>query len=98
MIEISKMITLSTAHISPATRDWLDKESNNITSDLAVYKKDNYGWFIYLPESLPYRPLPLFKTPEDLFRCMQVAIDMKCSVLCLDCDVSPLPYLEKYTD
>jgi len=44
-LEISKMLTLSTAHIQENTAKFLSDSSNR---DLVVYEKSEYGWFINL--------------------------------------------------
>lgn len=41
--EICKMLTLSTAHISKDTVNWLSRKP-----DVVAYKKSEYGWFIYV--------------------------------------------------
>ena len=51
-MEISKVLTLSTAHISQKSAELLDKETEKPTLDLPVYNKSNYGWFIYIPQNI----------------------------------------------
>lgn len=94
MLEIDKMLTLSTAHISPETRKWLDSESKTDSSCLTVYKKRGFGWFIYLPECKS----DTNELPDDLLKCCELAADTECLVLCFDSDAIPLPYLPEYGD
>lgn len=44
MPDISKMITISTAHITKESADWLDQHTDSV--EFVVYAKGNYGWFI----------------------------------------------------
>ena len=95
MLEISKMLTLGTMHIRPETGDMLDREAEDNALGLSVYPKtgsgERFGWFIYLPRTLRTDGLP-----KDLLRCMALAMDLDCAVLCLDADGPEQPYLETY--
>ena len=59
--ELSQMITISTAHISRQTAAWIEMKLHN----LPLYKKEEYGWFIY-PEQIPMDG----ETPDDLIRVL----------------------------
>ncbi|MEK3955921.1 MULTISPECIES: DUF5983 family protein [unclassified Psychrobacillus] len=81
-LEISSMLTISTAHISEETAKLIE---SNAIQGLIHYQKNEYGWFIYtgveedeveLKEDLP----------EDLKSVMDVAIRHNCIWLCLDRD------------
>lgn len=93
--EIDRMLTLSTAHISPET---VKKLRNNPETDelcMTVYPKAGFGWYVYfsgLPQST------IARLPEDLKVCITAAQNMDCAVLCFDCDASPLAYLPVYED
>lgn len=93
--EIDRMLTLSTAHISPET---VKKLRNNPETDelcVTVYPKAGFGWYVYfsgLPQST------IARLPEDLKVCITAAQNMDCAVLCFDCDASPLAYLPVYED
>lgn len=96
MLEITKMLTLSTAHISESTSEWLSLEPETNHLGLSVYEKtgsgESYGWFIYLTKGAESGK----NIPDDLKRCMQLARDMDAGVLCLDCDGPVLDYLPQY--
>lgn len=100
-MEITKMITLSTCHIT--------EETAMLLSDACIYKKDfslvlyskrwldDYsGWFIYIPEELEMDPDTYKDVPYDLMKCLLFAKDLGCELLCLDCDGEALDYLHKY--
>lgn len=93
-MEISRMLTVSTAHITSETADFIDNACKDcINSPLIVYKKtakintengdsytDDYGWFIYCN---------IYKTsniPNDLLKLMRFTNDSGCEWLCLDRD------------
>ena len=93
--EITKMLTLSTAHIDRDTAQALDEEPELDALGLSVYDKsagegESYGWFIYLPEEI--RP----DIPECLRAALERAKELGCGVLCLDHDGPEDPGLETY--
>lgn len=92
--EISKVLTLSTAHITEKTAELLDKEPDSNYLGLCVYPKSEYGYYIeigeYLDQSLKNH------IPEDLFIVLAFANSMDCSILCLDCDAVECPFLPTY--
>ena len=95
MVDIQQMICISTAHISENTAGILNDNANGIRkyAGIDVYKKDQFGWFIYIDKSAVRRDNP---APDDLKHVIQFALDHNCSVLCLDNDYEPLPYLQTY--
>lgn len=80
-MEIEKMMTLSTIHITESTSKYLDREDR---AELVVYPKSEYGWFIYL--GLDSLKDELLLIPKDLVEIIQFAIKNDCMWLCLDCD------------
>lgn len=90
-MEITKMLTLSTIHITQETADKLNYELNNDVMFITVYTKEDYGWFIYLPENFEE-----IDVPEDLMKCLLFAKDLDCGILCLERDGEVLSYLNKY--
>lgn len=86
-MEISKMLTISTAHITERTGKLLDEE----ILGLCVYKKLDYGWFIHLLDDLDK-----IEIPEDLRKCLSLAQSLGCEWLCLDCDGEVLDFLDVY--
>jgi len=95
-LEIDKMLTLSTAHITKETADLLEREVtyglNNV--DLAIYNKSEYGWFVFANDS-DYK-LEDLKIPKDLLDCCILARKNNCKWLCLDCDGLIVPGLKTY--
>lgn len=89
-LEISKVLTVSTSHIT-------DYAYERLISDdcpLAVYKKGNCGLFVYLPEELD----GYFQTvPASVTAVMTYAKANGCSMVCFDSDgpvMSKLPVYE----
>ena len=60
-----------------------------------MYHKDDFGWFLYLRGETgtisDYKGLP-----EDLYKCVLLALELGCEILCLDCDGEETDLLEKY--
>lgn len=91
-LEISKMLTLGTCHITEETCNWL---SYTERIPLCVYPKD-YGFFI-LTDSSCFGIEAFQELPEDLATILQFAVEKNCSWICLDSDgkeVSELPAYE----
>ena len=80
-MDIEKMLTISTAHVSHETEEKLDKESYSDEMQLSVYKKEDYGWFIFIPDTIDDKNIP-----DELKKCIELAKRNDCSWLCLDCD------------
>lgn len=91
-MEITKCLTLSTAHISKNTANLLDKEIKTPYLNLPVYDKTGVGWFIYIPTNLN----ELDKLPSDLTKVLSLAKDLNCNMLCLDSDGDIISWLPKY--
>ena len=101
-MEISKMLTVSTSHISKETAGLLTEICDySKESELIIYpkrfKEDYYGWFIFVSEELVIDDM-YKNTPKDLMRCLLLALKMECDWLCLDRDGEVLnnPYLDVY--
>ena len=93
-MEISKILTLSTAHITESVSEALDNDPNTNELGLTVYKKADYGWFIYIPED--YDKTAKEGLPECLKACIDLALKNDCNILCLDCDGEEEPTLPTY--
>ena len=91
-MEISKMLTISTAHITEETANKLDREINENIIGLCVYEKTDFGWFIHVPDDLE----EVVESLRDLCECLLLAKDLGCEWLCLDCDGEVLSYLDTY--
>ena len=98
--EISRLVTISTAHIKKSTIDFLNGECDRETAKtgIPVFKKtmyeESYGWFIYT-DSLSFCDRK--ELPDDLIDCIEFANDYQASVLCLDSDGPIMPQLTNYT-
>ena len=86
MIDIVRMITISTAHISEDTACRLNVASlTNDMFSLVIYAKEGYGWFIsWNGNDEDWRDDETI--PNDLRKCIEYAIKHSCQWLCLDCD------------
>ena len=90
-MEISKMLTISTAHISEETARLLDIEPDNDNMQLTVYNKADFGWFVYVSEYFEDCDIP-----DDLRKCLELAKENNCTWLCLDCDAEIVDGLDFY--
>ena len=105
-MEIAKMLTISTAHITKETADKLNYEYEDVTEEdyyqnsfcfntgITIYLKDVFGWFICIPDATI---LDESAIPDDLRDCLSFALKNGCDWLCLDCDgetVDELPTFE----
>lgn len=93
MLEISKVLTMSTAHISETTRNLLDAEPEANNMGLCVYEKSTYGWFIYVGKNNIEHAMNI---PSDLQACIDLAQQNECDILCLDCDAETVDGLPEY--
>lgn len=96
MLEIDKMLTLSTAHITPHTGGLLDeylrRREHEFDGDIeqnfdgcSVYPKADYGWFIYVDDAKD-DPAVFDKLPADFAYLVDYALSHDCKWLCLDRD------------
>ena len=94
-MEISKMLTISTAHISTETAAKLDL-TQEVNGDIGIvyFNKGDYGWFIWLSDDDFYYEDK--KIPSDLLDVMKFAKNNGCSWLCLDCDGEILNCLKTF--
>jgi hypothetical protein len=82
-LEISKMLTVSTEHITEDTTNFIDDESvDTETNQLIVYKEDEYGWFIYTGFDIE----EVKSIPEDLKKLIKFAKGNDCDWLRIDRD------------
>ena len=80
-MEIARMWTLNTAHISRETANWLDSKECN----LGVIKYES-GWIIDIPGWITFDKNDILKVPEDLFVLISDARDIRVAKLQLDSD------------
>ena len=96
-MDISRCLMISTYHITQETDEKLSKESDSNEMQISVYKKANFGYFIYVPQNLPLEDNRTI--PDDLWECMLLAYENNCEWLCLHCDgeeVEGLPVYGRY--
>ena len=93
-MEITKMLTLSTAHITEETANKLDRDPNDNNLGLCIYNKGTFGWYIYLNSIKDIETH--HKLPDDLFKCILLAQSLNCEVLCFDCDGPEEQFLPTY--
>lgn len=85
-LNITKTLTLSIAHICEVTEDMLEETADPCglysaqMLPMSVYKKSDYGWWVYLPEYIPSGPA----VPDDLRACIELARANGCTWLSLD--------------
>lgn len=95
-VEITQMLTLSTAHILPSTSLALNNELLNMQKQeltncdldgLCIFVKhdgrDNYGYYIYC-DKLNLNNELFEKMPDDLKKIVKLARQLECNVICLD--------------
>ena len=95
-LEISNMLTISTAHIKHETRECLDNTDSisgtidNTFYHLNIYNKGEFGWFIYIipdtKETYNVNMASELITHPDLTDCIKLAIRHNCNILCFDRD------------
>lgn len=92
-MDITKCLTISTAHITEETSKKLQLDPCTNILGLSVYEKGEYGWWIYVGDDLSILPKDL---PLDLMACICEAFTNNCQWLCLDCDAEELDELPTY--
>lgn len=89
-MDIEKILTLSTAHIREETSLVLENELKNNALGLIIFKKGEYGWFIFVDDFQDDA------IPDDLAQCMETAKNQGCKWLCLDIDGKTIKKLKLY--
>lgn len=96
-MEISKMLTLSTSHVTDATLKSLDTEAEgNNYPCLGVYKKEDFGYFIYIDKDQYIQSSGGGDMPSDLRTVISFTIEAGCDILCLDSDGPELVCIPHY--
>lgn len=94
-LEISKVLTVSSGHVTENTFEALSLDGLVNEIMLPVYSKsapgngEGFGLYVYIEPKC----LEQGKIPEDLMPLIRLAQENDCSILCLDCDG---PELEGY--
>ena len=96
MIEITKMLTLSTAHLAQSTVNIFNDNAacESLFPDIIVYPKGDYGYFIsILPEAIETAKK---ETDSVFYKIILMADSLGCQMICFDRDAEPLPWLETF--
>lgn len=91
--QITRMLTLSTFHLDKTSLRLLDDEER---SGLVVYKKSDFGWFIYLDYATIEEDIE--HIPDNLKAVLRYAQQQQVGLLCLDHDAPKTPALPIYED
>lgn len=94
-MEISRMITMSTGHITKETYDYLENKSSD-GYGLCIYDKADFGYFIYMPTNKEHDVEYLKNLPKDLAMIFMFARQNEFDIVCLDCDGQDLDMLPIY--
>jgi hypothetical protein len=106
-MQIDNVLTISTAHLMPTTREAMHACSVNepVNPDLdwlPVYSKsfcgEEFGWFAYIIDMDRSQINNLQKKYPDLYDCIRYAQNHNCNLICFDRDVdttSDLPIYEE---
>lgn len=98
-LEISKMLTISTAHV---TEDICERLAARADHDprynipFVVYRKDEFGYFIYVTKDTLEDALKEGSCPEVLLDVVKFAVKHGCKLLCLDRDGPTVPELKTH--
>ena len=98
-LEIAKMLTVSTAHLTKEDVRYLELAGSSDYGDLTVYEKrfhgqcyeNLYGWFVYAPDDLNER-----NAPENLRHILTFAKNNECDWICFDEDGCVVKELNTY--
>ena len=93
-LDITRCLTISTAHISEETNKKLQDEDDKLHDygDVTVYKKEYVGFWIWCERDFDLSD----NIPEDLARCINFTRDHNCEWLCLDCEGDIIDELPSY--
>ncbi|MEE9383193.1 MAG: hypothetical protein V3V08_07250 [Nannocystaceae bacterium] len=89
-LEISKVLTISTGHITRRTAELMDAKEINLP---VHYQWGEYGWIFWTGRE----HYEFDETPDDLLLCIMFAKDKGCRYLLLDRDgegIDELPFYE----
>ena len=94
-MEINKMLSLCTAHVTERTAHILENYSEML--QVVVYDKPKYGWFVHVPDDFKLViEVDMDTCPKDLYDCLELAHKNGCGWLNFDADVEPLSELTVY--
>lgn len=98
-MEISKMLTISTCHVTPDTLELMGEDANGANNFpfLGIYEKMDFGYFIYIQKEVFEEAAGNGMVGDDLKAVVALAIENGCGLLCLDCDGEELDCLTDYS-
>ena len=91
---VRRFLDLSTAHLTPATREYLER---NNASPTTYPHPHGYGWFIHVPEDPALDPEP-DEIPADLQTALALARTLDCDYLLFDRDALVIETLARYKE
>ncbi len=94
MVPGFKMLDLSTAHLSPVTRELMFNDA----ADAIYYGKGDYGWFVHVPEKDHENRGIGEHCPHDLASCLVYAQEQGAQWIMFDCDAGYVTALEVFDD
>ena len=82
-LEISRMLTISTVHITNETRHMLKAEPEENVLCLSIYEKAGFGWFVAIPYQWnnfnEWNSKTKDSIPKDLKACNDLAAENGCA-------------------
>lgn len=103
-LDIRPTLVLSTGHVDPETRDWLNAQGELI----GTYHRDRanpaihlaphiYGWLLYAHEDADEWSLDVPPGVVEVLKpIFAFALENKCSWIMLDCDADPVEGLKTW--
>lgn len=88
-MDVSRLLSVSTVHVSKATRDWLEVEGEKNSSDITrevtggsvIHMASHYyGWMVWVPDE----NLDIY--PQDLVCIIELARTRNCDWVNIDAD------------
>lgn len=97
-LEISKMLTLSTAHLRASTLTLMD---GNDIDGIVLWPKGEYGYFVWVPDHGPQgneKAIELYPdaVPNELRVILEFGREHGCEFVCFDCDSNTVEGLVIY--
>lgn len=94
-MKITKMLTISSGHLTPGTLNILDVDAmGNNFPFLGIFPKSEFGYFVYIDEKAFQQTTDT--VPSDLKDVIGFTLRSGCTLLCLDCDGDVIPSLPHY--
>lgn len=98
-------LDLSTAHLKPATREWLTTEIEHRDAfDHLFVAETPHGFFVYADQGIGKTDAEIadwceeYEVPEDLARCMIKAIELGADYILFDADAMASDLLPVYEE